>query len=180
MSFSKSYRSGHWSIAFAAATFLALLLGAHAYLVYIIAPETSEWGNQLLRTITGWYLWAAFFPVVLQLARSWNFASQHRIQSVLFHIAAGAAMAALHVIVQVLINDWMLHPDREWTAIQPLIRNQLFIGLFWRFFIYQALLCCSIALDAYQRAKDVEIATTRMEKIGRASCRERAHMKKVC
>ena len=89
MNFSDSRPGGHWTIAFAAATFLTLILGTHSYIVHLYDAAISDWGNQFVRTIAGWYLWAAFFPLIFTLARRFHFAAGSRRKSAAVHILAG-------------------------------------------------------------------------------------------
>ena len=125
--------------------------------------ETAKWKDQFLRTIGTWYLWATFFPFIHRLAGEFRFARRTRVKSALVHVLAGAAAAILHATIQVLFNDWLLNPQRNWNAIRNILEDYFSSTLLWRFFVYQAILAVCIALDSYRRARETEIQASEIE-----------------
>lgn len=165
MKFSQMRRdvSSQWGIAFGVATFIVLLLGAHSTIVLSYTSETSKWADQFLRTIAGWYLWAAFFPFILRLARDYRFSRGSKLESALVHILAGAGLATLHATLQILFNDWLLNPGRDWRLVKIILENSIVSSLLWRFFVYQALLAVCVAWDSYREAREAEIHASQIE-----------------
>ncbi|MCI0415433.1 histidine kinase [bacterium] len=153
----------HWFSAFGVATFILLLLGGHSYIVLSYTDETSKWVEQFFRTVIWWYLWAAFFPVILHLAGHFRFAPAARLKSVLVHTLAGAAIAVLHTTIQIFLIDWLFYPDRDWNTIRKILQDNFLTTLLWRFFVYQSILAICIAVDSYRRAREMEIQASQME-----------------
>jgi two-component system LytT family sensor kinase len=152
-----------WLTAFGITTFIALLLGGHSYIVLSYTGETAKWSEQFFRTLTWWWLWAAFFPLILHLAGHFRFAPGGKAKSVLVHILAGACIAVLHATIQILLNDWLLHPERDWNTIRKILQDNFVATLLWRFFVYQSILAICIALDTYGRWRETEIDASQME-----------------
>jgi two-component system LytT family sensor kinase len=149
--------------AFGIATFIALLLGGHSYIVLSYTGETSKWTEQFFRTMTWWWLWAGFFPVILHLAAHFRFAQGAKLKSVLVHILAGACIAILHATFQTLLMDWLPHPERDWNTIKEILQDTFVATLLWRFFVYQSILVICIAMDSYRRWRETEIHASQME-----------------
>ena len=163
MNLSNRFGAGYWPPGFAASTLLILILTIHSYLADFYAPGGSDGRTALLRTILGWYLWAAMFPIVLQLGKKWRFEKGRKGHSLLVHFAAGTAFAIAHTIAQTFITDWLIQPNHNGETVPVVLQKQLISGFFWRFFVYQALLCFSLAFDSHRRAREIEIRTARME-----------------
>jgi two-component system, LytTR family, sensor kinase len=149
--------------AFGVATFIALLLGGHSYIVLSYTGETAKWSEQFFRTLSWWWLWAAFFPLILYLSGHFRFAPGAKARSVLMHILAGACIAVLHATFQILLNDWLPHPERDWNTIRKILQDTFVATLLWRFFVYQSILAICIALDTYHKWRETEIHASQME-----------------
>ena len=152
-----------WIISFGVATFVVALLGAHSYFISLFMKENPGWWNGFLRTAVNWYLWAAFFPFIHRLSSRFHFEAGKRWTSALVHIGAGSAIAILHITLHVFFSDWLFHPGQSWSTVPSILKNQLTSIFFTRFFMYHAILCVSLALDFYRRARETEIRASRME-----------------
>lgn len=149
--------------AFGIATFIALLLGGHSYIVLSYTGETAKWSEQFFRTLTWWWLWAGFFPLILHLAGHFRFGRGAKAKGVFVHILAGASIAVLHATFQILLIDWLPHPERDWDMVRKIFQDTFVATLLWRFFVYQSILAICIALDTYRRWRETEIHASQME-----------------
>jgi|GEM_PF-203517 len=160
-----SHKRNHipWTTGFCVATFLVLLLGAHSYVVLSYTKESSKWLDSFLRICSTWYIWAAFFPLILRLAGQIQFSRGKRLGSSAVLLFAGAGIAAFHAVSQILFHEWLLHPERNWIDVQELLKNQFGASCLTRFFVYLAILSVGIALEFYRKAREAEIRASQME-----------------
>ena len=152
-----------WAIGIGAATFIALILGAHSYAVFSYTGETAKWEDQFSRTAVTWFLWAAFFPVILRLAREFRFAGTTKLKSAAIHLFAGAGIAIVHYAAQLVINDWLLNPKNNWNAVILIFEGRVASMILGRFFFYSAIVMISVALESYHRARQTEIQASELE-----------------
>jgi two-component system LytT family sensor kinase len=151
------------ALGFFAATLLTALLGAHAYLVSIYTHETAKWFDNFLRIAVTWFLWGAFFPLILSLARNIRFEAGRRIRSIFVLILAGIGLAGVHVTIQILLNDWLFQPGQEFAALSNIFKTQFVSSFLTRFFVCQALVSVCVALELYRKARETEIRISQME-----------------
>jgi two-component system LytT family sensor kinase len=151
------------ALGFLAAALLTALLGSHAYLVAIYTHETAQWFDNFLRIAVTWFLWAAFFPVILSLAGNIRFEAGRKVRSIFVLILAGIGIAALHVTIQILLNDWLFHPGQKFMAFGNIFKTQFGVSFMTRFFVCQALVAVCVALELYRKARETEIQVSQME-----------------
>ena len=155
----RSYSAG----AFGVATFIISLLTAHSYIISSYATEPVQGPDYLLRTAVTWYLWAAAFPLIYRMAAAFHFAGKTKIKSLLVHLIAGTGAALLHATIQVWLNDRLLTSQSNPDSISNALQSAFTSTLLWRFFVYQTLVVICIALDAYRRAREMEIRASQIE-----------------
>jgi two-component system, LytTR family, sensor kinase len=158
---SKTRLRQFWIVA-GVATIIGLIFTAQAYLAQD-GSETFKWKEQLVRTMSGWYLWALFFPFILALARKFRFGRGSRLKCLLIHIALGAAIILIHAVVQALITDWLLHTGSEWHPVRNILSSGFVPLSLGRSLNYFAILTICMALDFYWGARDTEIQSARIE-----------------
>ena len=142
---------------------IATLFLSQSYLSYTTTNQVFPWKAQVLQTSATWVLWAAFFPIILGLAKRFRFEPGAVLKSVMFHIAAGACIAFLHMLIQIPVTAWWLGNEEDLHPIRGLLEGRYSATLLWRFAVYQVILTLCLALDYHQTAQDTEIQSSGIE-----------------
>src|SRR5262245_57571734 len=107
------------AVIFGCATLAAFLYSSHLYLYHRLRNNPISIGVAIAESMAVWYAWALLTPVVLYLARRFPLWNRRRwISSLLVHIPAGLLLALLHLALQTLADQVLVHGRANWPAIQ--------------------------------------------------------------
>jgi two-component system LytT family sensor kinase len=162
LEFSKK-RNAESAIVVAVATLIALIFFGQGFFTYKNMKETFHWEEHAIWTFTGWYLWAAFFPIILRLTRRFRFDRGTLIRTIAIHTSTALVIAVLHASIQILIVHWLFHPERTAAEFFKIARDLFGWLLFWRFAIYHGILAVCYAWDYFRRAKETELNAIQIE-----------------
>jgi LytS/YehU family sensor histidine kinase len=162
LEFSKP-RYAESAVVLTVATLVALVFFGQGFVSYINMNEPFHWEEHVLWTFTGWYLWAAFFPLILRLVRRFRFERGTLTRTILVHTFAAIVIGALHASIQILIVHWLFHPERTFAEFMKIAKEIFGWVFFWRFAIYQGILAVCYAWDYFRRGKETEMNAIQLE-----------------
>lgn len=162
LEFSKQ-RNAESAIVLAVATLIALVFFGQGFASYISMNEPFHWEEHGLWTFTGWYLWAAFFPLIFRFARRFRYERGTLVRTIIVHALLATVFSVLHLSIQILIVHWLFHPERTFADVLKIGRDLFGWLFFWRFAIYHALLAVCYAWDYFRRTKQTELNAIQLE-----------------
>ncbi len=162
LEFSKP-RNASSAIVLSVATLIALVFFGQGFITYASMKEPFHWEEHVLWTFTGWYLWAAFFPLILRLARRFRYERGTLVRTIVVHTLMAFIIAVLHAAIQILIVQWLFHPERTFADLLKIARDLIGWLFFWRFAIYHAVLAVCYAWDYFRRTKQTELNAIQLE-----------------
>src|SRR5262245_15811288 len=78
---------------------LGLFFGLQFQWMYAASGRPIGWGVALGTSFLEWFLWAAFAPLILRLARRFPLERQRWSGQLAIHLAASALLASLHIVL---------------------------------------------------------------------------------
>ncbi len=145
------------------ATVIALIFVVQSYLADSGPAGSFLWKQQITQSLTIWYLWAAFFPLILAIAGKFPFDPGARAKHLVVYLLAGAGIAALHAAIQSLFLDWLFLKVHDRVPLERVLDARFIPNWFWRFFLYHTILAICLALEFYRRARETEIQSAQVE-----------------
>lgn len=150
---------GRWALIFGAATAVGVFFASRTYLLYNAYPDNQiGWGRALAPSLTSWYVWALLAPAILWLAARFRFERPGWIRSLAVHLAAGAAFALGHALLDFLGGralPWL--PEASLTL--PFVVGRLHGNLL----TYVAIVGGWNLYEAFRRAHERDVRASRLE-----------------
>lgn len=125
---------------------------ASAHPLYIISMNVLLWTS-----------WAAFAPLIFELARRFRFDRQHWRRALVLHLPASLVVTSTHILLvataRYLLQDaWGVN-----TSWGPTVRDAFFRTLDYELPVYWALVGLQHALDYYREVRAREVAAAHLE-----------------
>ena len=144
-------RLAFWLAILAAWTFLVVVFAASSSLTYALTYQPPRWRYTLMMAATEWYVWAAFTPLVVWLARRFRI-TRRQWWRVLILAAAGLVAAFFKVTLTRILRGQI--GGNEYFQITNLVIHFL---IFWMIVI------ATYVWSYYRRAQQRELQTAQLE-----------------
>lgn len=141
-----------WLAVWCGWTVLALFFAVSASLTYLSTGRAANWLLSLERTLTEWWLWAAFTPLVVYLARRYPLDRPWPWRRVAIHIVVGTLIAFAKTTAERAVFAWLTGFWTYW----------LISTLALQFFVYSAIVAAAHGLEYYRRSREREQLETRL------------------
>lgn len=154
--FSVNWRAWtRWLVIWLLWTALALFLATQAALIFRYRQQPVPWGLVIKLSLSEWYIWAAFTPFILWLARKFPLEHGRWLRSLLVHLPASVIFTLLKIAVENEIQ-------RRLLGLQGPINSagKLHIA----FLTYWAIVGVALAYGYYRRYREHELASARLER----------------
>jgi signal transduction histidine kinase len=125
---------------------------ASAQALYIIAMNVLLWTS-----------WAAFAPLIFELARRFRFDRQHWRRALLWHLPASLIVTSAHILLVATARYLLQDAWGVTTAWAPTVREAFFRTLDFELPVYWALVGLQHALDYYREVRAREVAAAHLE-----------------
>ena len=138
-------------------TLVALVAASQIYLLRLSAGRPPEWGSLLIGSFWGCWLWAAFTPAIIALARRFPFERKQWGRNLVAHITAAIGFTVLDVLLTELVSRWIpMGPPR------PLL-GAFFSQSFLDILSYFAVVAIAYAVDYRAALAERTMAAARLE-----------------
>lgn len=144
-----------WLVIWLLWTALALFFATQAALIFRYRQQPAPWGLIIRLSLSEWYIWAAFTPLILWLARKFPLEHGRWLRSLLVHLPAGIIFTLLKIAVENEIQRRLLGLQGPSNSA-----GKLHIA----FLTYWAIVGVALAYDYYRRYREHELASARLEK----------------
>ncbi len=139
-------------------TALALFFAVSASLTYLSTGRPANWLLSIERSLTEWWLWACFTPLVVSLARRYPLDRPWPWRNASVHVIAGTIVAIAKTVAERAIFAWLTGVWTYW----------LISTLALQFFVYSAIVVAAHGLEYYRRSREREqlearLAETRLQ-----------------
>ncbi|HUE85700.1 MAG TPA: histidine kinase [Vicinamibacterales bacterium] len=125
---------------------------ASAHPLYIISMNVLLWTS-----------WAAFAPLIFELARRFRFDRQHWRHALILHLPASLVITAAHILVVATARYLLQDAWGVSTSWGPTVREAFFRTLDYELPVYWALLGLQHARDYYREVRAREVAAAHLE-----------------
>jgi signal transduction histidine kinase len=147
-----------WLAVWCGWTALALFFAVSASLTYLSTGRPANWVLSIERSLTEWWLWALFTPLVVYLARRYPLDRPWPWGHAAIHVAAGTIVAVAKTNAERAIFAWLTGFWTYW----------LISTLALQFFVYSAIVVATHGLEYYRRSREREqlearLAETRLQ-----------------
>lgn len=147
-----------WIALWAGWTGLALFMAVGASLTYLSTGRPGNWRLSIAMQLGEWWVWAAFTPLVVWLARRWPLRTFWPPTPILVHVAAGAVMALVKTVVDRRVRGLI-------TGFTPYF---LISTVTFQFIIYWVIVAVIHAFDGIRRERraaqlETSLAEARLE-----------------
>jgi two-component system, LytTR family, sensor kinase len=147
-----------WLAVWSGWTALALFFAVSASLTYLSTGRPANWLLSIERSLTEWWLWALFTPLVVYLARWYPLDRPWPLRHAAIHVIAGMILAFIKITAERAIFAWLTGFWTYW----------LISGLALQFFVYSAIVVAAHGLEYYRRSREREqlearLAETRLQ-----------------
>src|SRR5262249_37406431 len=130
-------------------------------LVFERQPITP--GRALLLQLPSWYFWALATPLILFLGRRIRLERGQWIAAALVHIVAAVLLGAINALIGALLYIRFPVSANEQTPFELVLRAQLSSRFQFYLLTYAAILGAGYAVELYQRFRQRELQTLRLE-----------------
>jgi two-component system, LytTR family, sensor kinase len=147
-----------WLAVWCGWTALALFFAVSASLTYLASGRPANWLLSIERSLTEWWLWALFTPLVGFLARRYPLDRPWPWRHAAIHVVAGTTVAIAKTVAERVIFAWLTGFWTYW----------LISTLALQFFVYAAMVVAAHGLEYYRRSREREqlearLAETRLQ-----------------
>ena len=122
-----------------------------------------DWGRALSWDLIGWNLWVALAPFALLVGRRFRLDRRNWLRALVVYVPAGVAFALAHSALLIFIHYFVIHGPDALPAFLANKRYVLLSDFLTSVIIYVLVLTFGHALDYYQRYREEELKTTRLE-----------------
>ena len=151
-------RLRNWLAIWCGWTALALFFAVSASLTYLSTGRPANWLLSIERSLTEWWLWAVFTPLVFSIARRFPLDHPWPWRNGAIHILLGTVVAIVKMAAERTIFAWLAGFWTYW----------LISTLALQFFVYTAIVAAAHGLEYYRRSREREqlearLAETRLQ-----------------
>jgi two-component system LytT family sensor kinase len=154
----------YWALLIVLVSLLGYLNAWESYASsYSGGKYNLDWGRALSWDMVGWNLWVALAPFALLLGRRFPIDRRNWVRGLLVYAPACVGFALAHSALLVLIHFFLIHGPE---ALPGFLANKQFVLLsdfLTSVIIYVLVLTFGHALDYYERYREGELKSTRLE-----------------
>jgi two-component system LytT family sensor kinase len=155
-------RSQKWWLIAAGWTLFGLFFASQAVVSRAYDGIPLRVGNALAAWLTCAYVWLALTPLVLRLARRFPLDRQRWLVRALFHLAASAAFALVHLSAYVVVASSVgLYPGNP--SFSQAFRHLFISNFHFDLLTYWTIIGLSHALDYYRKYRERELSASQLE-----------------
>src|SRR6266850_3759871 len=143
-----------WAAIFGCWTLLGLFSGSRIHMLYAYTGNSFAWKDSLSLGLVDWYSWALLAPAVLWMARRFTFDPGGRLRSVLVHLPVAVGLTVLKMAIEYGANQAIAYSPQRRLNITYFHPN---------FLTYLAILGVVIAFDYYNKYRENQIRTSKLE-----------------
>jgi two-component system LytT family sensor kinase len=163
-----------WGIGIGVATFLTLVYPtqhfvAEHYTVRLMenadaptAPVTP-WLDRLLLELPVWYLWVAFGPVILALARRFPIAGPMRWRNAAVHLGASAVLSTVHILALSVYRGMVPIPLPPGVTVGQVAALTLIQYLLTMMTVYATIVAVQHAIAQYRESRARALQAVKLE-----------------
>jgi two-component system, LytTR family, sensor kinase len=161
-------RPGRWlpvAFIFCAATLASFVFAYQAYQRSTIASPDYSWRYVLVWQLAWWYLWISFYPVVIKLLRRYPPEQSRWYKLLLLHLLAGTILTLIHTLLHATIV-YLLAGRFEKTPhsfVSIFMDDAYGVNFELGFFGYAVLVIIGYAVNYFQRYKERELNSSRLQ-----------------
>lgn len=140
-------------------TVVALVSTSQWYFFRLSSDRPAPLGPALLGNLASCWLWAAFTPAIVWLARHRPLDRRGWLRHLPWHLAGALTLAAIDVLADITFDRWFP------SSLPPLSPLAAFFGKsFLNFFSYAAVVAITYAVDYHALFVDRQLTAERLEK----------------
>ncbi len=170
----RSRRRLGWGIGIGVATFLTLVYPtqhyiAEHYTVRLMANSdvptapVSPWADRLLLELPVWYLWVAFGPVILALARRFPIAGARRYRNLGVHLGASAVLSTIHILALSFYRGVLPIPLPPGVTVSQIAALTLIQYLLTMMTVYATIVAVQHAIAHYRESQARAMQAVQLE-----------------
>lgn len=144
-----------WLVILGLWTLLGLFFASQAGLTYQYRQGWVPWGFLVKLSLSEWYIWAAFTPLILWLAQRFPLERGRGLRSLLVHLPASVVFTLLKIALEDQIRRHFLGLEGPTNSA-----SKLHIA----FLTYWAIIGVALAYGYYRRSRQHELASAHLEK----------------
>ncbi len=144
-----------WLVILGLWTLLGLFFASQTALIYQYRQHWVPWALVIKLSLSEWYIWAAFTPVILWLARKFPLERGRWPRSLLVHLPASVLFTLLKIAVEEQVRHTLLGLNGPMDSA-----SKLHIA----FLTYWTIVGVALALGYYGRYREHQLASARLEK----------------
>jgi len=138
-------------------TAVAVVSTSQWYFFRISAGRPAPWPPALLDSLVSCWLWAAFTPAIVWLARRYPLERRLWLRNLPRHFAFGLGFAVLDVLVDAAVSPWLS------TGPELSLASAFFGKSFINLFSYAAVMAVACAVDYHALFLDRRVVASRLE-----------------
>ncbi len=144
-----------WLVILGLWTLLALFFASQAALTYQYRQGWAPWGLLIKLSLSEWYIWAAFTPLILWLAQRFPLERGRWARSLLVHLPASVVFTFLKIVVEDQIRRHILGLKGPANSA-----SKLHVA----FLTYWTIVGVALAYGYYRRYREHQLASAQLEK----------------
>ena len=143
---------------------ISLLSAGPTYLHYLAQGQAVPW-SRLFSEVTGWYLWAPLFPLIVWAGRRFPLGGDRRRLSLSMHLLIGSVVAVLYGVLVLLKNQliFLVLTGEADPHLMSLVPGYLLGGFQFYLVIYGLLVTGVHAVDYYRKYREREFTALELE-----------------
>ena len=139
---------------------IALISASMLYVTLSSQGSDTSFAAVLIVKLIVWLFWGAVTPLIITLGKKFSIAKNNRLKGILIHLPLSIILTSMNILLYAFII--YVSSDTQ-TSVLP-----LFLGLFlsqfeWYFIIYWAIIIVGYAFEYYEKYKDGELASIKLE-----------------
>ncbi len=163
-----------WGIGIGVATFLTLVYPtqnfiAEHYTVRLMAnadtaaAPVTPWLDRLLLELPVWYLWVAFGPVILALARRFPIVGPPRWRNLAVHLVASAVLSTVHILALSVYRGLVPIPLPPGVSVGQIAALTLIQYLLTMMTVYATIVAVQHAIAQYRESRARALQAVQLE-----------------
>jgi len=148
-----------------AATGLGLVTASWIYVIGILEGQETPFVRVLFFVAPFWYLWAAYAPAVVWMARHRPIERGHLLARFSVHLTLAVSMSLAHTSIRFTLQPAIreqMHAGAEGMSNLDLLSALATLELPVHLFVYAAIVGVTYTVGYYRRLRERELATTRL------------------
>jgi signal transduction histidine kinase len=153
-----------WGFIFGFWTLLGVFFGIQLYLVNALEyRHPIPWQQAIFWALLDWYIWGAFSPLVLSLARLFHLSRESWAQDLRVHLPACVILALSHPLLLAAVTQFFGQVSNPSVTFFERFQGAFAIKFHWNLVTYWVIVGVSLALDYYRKYRERELAAAQLE-----------------